>query len=102
MSNDSTTTIHGTFATRETAERAVEHLAQQYGIPRGDIFIEALGEANSAGISPSGPDLSSDAGQRGEPALSGQIRVSADVSKAKLRDADAALREAGALEVVTR
>lgn len=36
MSDDSTKTMWATFATREAADRAVEHLVQQCGIARTD------------------------------------------------------------------
>jgi len=41
MSDDSIATISGTFATREAADRAVEHLVQEHGIDRADIFVQA-------------------------------------------------------------
>ncbi|MBM7046148.1 MULTISPECIES: hypothetical protein [Rhizobium] len=40
MADDSTTTIWATFDTREAADLAVEHLVQQHGISRPDIFIQ--------------------------------------------------------------
>ncbi len=44
-------TIERTFATREKAELAVEHLVQEHGFERTDIFVAADGADNSAGIS---------------------------------------------------
>jgi hypothetical protein len=54
MSDDSTKTMWATFAPREAADRAVEHLVQQCGIARTDVFVEPDTEANTAGTAPSG------------------------------------------------
>ncbi len=40
MSDDSAKTMWATFATREAADRAVEHLVQQCEIARTDVFVE--------------------------------------------------------------
>lgn len=53
MSDDSTKTMWATFATREAADRAVEHLVQQCGIARTDVFVEPDTEANTAGTASS-------------------------------------------------
>ncbi len=42
-------TIEHTFATREKAELAVEHLVQEHGFERTDIFVAADGACNSSG-----------------------------------------------------
>lgn len=49
-------TIVATFETRRDAETAVEHLVQEHGVKRTDIFVQAKGEANSAGVRPAGAD----------------------------------------------
>lgn len=98
MSDDSVATVCGIFATREEAERAVEHLVQQYRINRADIFIRPQGHRNSAGTAASGGDAGESALQA---ALNGAIEVSADVGAHKIAEAEAALRETGAQEVVT-
>ena len=51
------------FQTREQADLAVEHLVQEYGIDRAFIYVEPVGEQNSAGIDVSGGDHAS--GRRG-------------------------------------
>ena len=45
-------TIVANFDTRRDAETAVEHLVQEHGIERADIFIRAPGTANTAGVRP--------------------------------------------------
>jgi len=57
MADDSVKTVCGTFATREEAERAVEHLVQEHGINPADVFVRAQGQRNSAGTETSGADL---------------------------------------------
>lgn len=74
MADDSTTTIRATFETREAADLAVEHLVQQHGISRPDIFIQSASERNTAGSAPSGGD-----------ALMGMEPVATHRSKARSR-----------------
>ncbi len=52
-------TIIGSFSTRRQAELAVEHLVQEHGIARTDVFIQAQGRANSAGTELAGADIES-------------------------------------------
>jgi hypothetical protein len=97
MDDDNVTTIRGTFATREAADRAIEHLVQEHGIDRADIFVQAKEAANTSGVAPSGGDASrDDAGSDLDPALRGEIEVSADVSRDEISAAEQAFREAGA------
>lgn len=48
------TTIKALFPGRREVELAVEHLVQEYGVERTDIFIEPAGSKNSAGDEPAG------------------------------------------------
>ena len=41
MADDGTVTIRANFSTREAADLAVEHLVQQQGVSRPDIFIKS-------------------------------------------------------------
>ena len=53
MADDSTVTIRASFSTREAADLAVEHLVQQQGVSRPDIFIQsATGENTSGRVHP--------------------------------------------------
>ncbi len=45
MADDNTVTITATFETREAADLAVEHLVQQHGVSRPDIFVQAKATA---------------------------------------------------------
>lgn len=78
-------TIVALFETRRDAELAVEHLVQEHGVARTDIFIRARGERNSAGVRPAGADVESghDYRKRGTPELGGEIEVSVDYRGSK-------------------
>ncbi|TCM76736.1 hypothetical protein [Rhizobium sp. BK068] len=102
MADDSTTTIRATFKTREAADLAVEHLVQQHGISRPDIFVQSASERNTAGASPSGGDASHDDGARRDAPLAGEIEVSADVASNQVAAVQRSLGDAGALNVSSR
>jgi hypothetical protein len=103
MDDDNAKTISGTFATREAADRVVEHLVQEHGIDRADIFVQAKGVANTSGVAPSGGDASrSDEGSDLDPALRGEIQVSADISRDEIAAAERTFREAGAAHLTMR
>lgn len=79
MSDNATRTISAIFQTREAADYAIEHLVQQHGVNRADIFAEPQGDNNTAGTRPSGGDANK--GDRpSEPALQGAVRVSVDMA----------------------
>lgn len=103
MSDDSVKTIRANFSTRQAAELAVEHLTQEYGIDRTDIFVQPAASANTAGTSTSGGDAASARGgdARNDGSLDGEIEVSADVSVEQLDDARKALEQAGAKSITS-
>ena len=98
-------TITGTFPTRREAEIAVEHLVQQYGLERTDIFVEPASSENSAGERPSGGDAKS-----GHPAsrpdadaeLNGRLLVSVDINEDETEAVEKAFRDAGATDFASR
>ncbi|TCP88191.1 hypothetical protein C8J31_10344 [Rhizobium sp. PP-CC-2G-626] len=104
MSNDNVKTLTATFDTREAADLAIEHLVQQYGIDRSDIFVEATGSDNTAGTQPSGGDVENREGDgvRTDAALEGQLQVSVDLALEDVDKAQAAFRDAGAQDVSSR
>ena len=98
MSDNATRTVSATFETREAADYAVEHLVQQHGLNRADIFVEAQGDQNTAGTRPSGSDTHK--GDRpSEPALRGTIKVSADVAQDGVDLVRATFREMGGQDI---
>lgn len=92
MSDNATTSISALFETREAADQAIEHLVQQHGFDRADIFAEAEGTKNTVGNRPSGGD-SDDADDAA--ALHGAIRVSADVESDQAGIVESTFRELG-------
>ena len=102
MADDSNTTITATFETREAADLAVEHLVQQHGISRPDIFIQSATDRNTAGEAPSGGDASHDDGFRRDAPLQGEIEVSADIASSQVAAVRRTLEDAGALRVSSR
>ncbi|GCA53668.1 hypothetical protein KGO5_06139 [Sinorhizobium sp. KGO-5] len=99
MADDSSTTIRATFKTREAADLAVEHLVQQHGISRPDIFIQSATDRNTAGSEPSGGDVSHEQGARSDAPLEGEIEVSADISPSQIAAVQRSLGDAGAIRV---
>ncbi|MFB2567439.1 hypothetical protein [Rhizobium sp. IMFF44] len=102
MADDSTTTISATFQTRQAADLAIEHLVQQHGISRPDIFVQSASDRNTAGSAPSGGDASRDEGARRDAPLAGEIEVSADIASSQAAAVKRGLAEAGALRVWSR
>lgn len=87
------------FETRRSAEIAVEHLVQEHGIERSDIFVRAPGEANTSGVRAAGADVESGhrgVARKGEPELSGPIEVSVDCHGDRGTLVRSVLQQAGA------
>ena len=92
------TTIQAVFATRRAADLALEHLVQEHGFERTDIFVEPVSDANSSGELQAGADLESGLSgveTRGTPALEGAIKVSVDVNDDREELARATLTDVG-------
>jgi hypothetical protein len=95
-------TIIGEFDTRRGAELAVEHVVQECGVPRGDVFVQPVGDANTVGTRPAGPDVKTAPAPEGRQKLEGLIEVSVDFhGDAPEKIADM-LRSAGAKTVRTK
>lgn len=95
-------TIVANFDTRRDAETAVEHLVQEHGIDRADIFVRAPGTANTAGTRPAGADVESGhrgVEKQGEPALAGPIEVSVECDVGRSTVVRSALEKAGATQL---
>lgn len=91
------TTLTGTFDSRDQADMAVERLVQEIGIERTDIFVTASGPDNSAGNRIGGADSETvDQGERDDVPLAGGIMVSIDLQDdAKVEVVTATLEEFG-------
>jgi hypothetical protein len=95
-------TIVANFDTRRDAETAVEHLVQEHGIERADIFIRAPGTANTAGTRAAGADVESGhpgVETHGKPELSGPIEVSVECDAGQTKMVRSALEKAGATQL---
>ena len=101
MSDNATTTISAVFQTREAADYAIEHLVQQHGLNRADIFAEAQGDDNTAGTRPSGGDANK-GDTPSEPALQGAVKVSADTSRDPADLVRATFQEMGGQDITAR
>lgn len=99
MADDSTATINAAFETREAADLAVEHLVQQHGVARADIFIQSATDENTAGSAPSGGDASHEGGARRDAPLNGEVEVSADIRSSLIDAVSQAFDELGAIRV---
>ncbi len=101
MSDNATRTISAIFETREAADHAIEHLVQQHGLNRADVFVEAQGARNTAGTRPSGSDTNK--GETpSEPALQGTIKVSADVPQDSADRVRATFQEMDGRDIASR
>ncbi|MDK4731514.1 hypothetical protein [Rhizobium sp. CNPSo 3490] len=102
MAEDSTTTITAVFETRVTADLAVEHLVQQHGIARPDIFVQSASAKNTAGSAPSGGDASHDGSARSDAPLEGEIEVSVDINSSMIPAVQRTFGDVGAIRVSGR
>ena len=95
-------TITAQFETRRAADLAVEHLVQEYGIERTDIFVAAATDENTSGAAIGGADAAAEqpgTPARGDAPLHGQVQVSADIDDAIADKVRKALGEQGARNV---
>ncbi|MGR9249987.1 hypothetical protein [Rhizobium leguminosarum] len=99
MADDSTVTIRASFSTREAADLAVEHLVQQQGISRPDIFVQSATDENTSGSMASGGDASHDEGTRDDGALEGDIEVSVDITAGQIAAVQGIFEDVGAIRV---
>jgi hypothetical protein len=103
MSDEATKTLTATFETRAAADLAIEHLVQEAGIDRSDIFVKAAGMNNSSGLKADGSDNASPDGPgRFDGAIGGEIEVSADVRMDRVPALNRIFGDTGALRVTSR
>jgi hypothetical protein len=98
-------TVVAYFDNRRDAELAVEHLIQERGIQRTDVFLQARGEANTAGVKAAGADVESGhpgVEKRGTPRLDGEIELSVDCHGAERDMVLKTLQESGARRLQSR
>ncbi|MET0220856.1 MAG: hypothetical protein ABW213_09380 [Tardiphaga sp.] len=96
------TEIRATFATRRSVELAIEHLVQEHGLNRTDIFVEADGKANSSGQERAGADATgslSESRSDNQPELEGAIQMSVGCDQSRRDAVIAALKDTGASDI---
>jgi hypothetical protein len=95
-------TLIAEFDSRRAAELAVEHVVQECGVPRSDVFVQPTGADNTAGKRPAGADVKSspEPGEGGK--LEGTIEVSVDFHDEDTKQVTQALKSAGAKSVRMR
>lgn len=94
--------LYALFRTREEADLAVEHLAQEHRIDPAFIYVEPVDAENSTGVRTSGGDHASGEpshGNRPDAPLRGAIQVSVPVHPDDLARLTRALEEAGAVDI---
>jgi hypothetical protein len=101
MSDNATTSVSALFETREAADYAIEHLVQQHGLNRADIFAEPEGDSNTAGNRISGGDAGKEDAAEDAP-LRGAVKVSADVAQSQVEIVEGAFREMGGQDIARR
>ncbi|MHC4053034.1 hypothetical protein [Bradyrhizobium sp. 25ACV] len=72
------TTIIGEIDTRRGAELAVEHVVQECGVQRSDVFVQPACGANTVGTRTAGSDLNAAPAPDGHQKLEGLIEVSVE------------------------
>lgn len=102
MADDNKSSITGTFRTREAADIAIEHLVQQHGLARAQIFARPVGERNSVGDIPSGGDAFHDGGNRKDAPTAEEIDVTVDAQINQVGIVQRVLYGAGAVRVSMR
>lgn len=95
-------TIIGEFDTRRGAELAVEHVVQECGVPRSDVFVQPAGGANTVGTRPAGADAKAAPAAGGNQKLEGLLEVSVDFHGDDPERITAALKSVGAKTVRTK
>src|SRR3954463_8778911 len=90
--------VKAVFKDRRAAELALEHLVQDIGLDRTDVFIAARGSENTSGAQKAGADSQSSLSEpRGDkdPKLNGDIELSAGCESANAGRVSEALKDAG-------
>ncbi|MCE7798713.1 hypothetical protein LWE61_19470 [Sphingobium sufflavum] len=92
--------LAATFQTREAADLAVEHLVQEHGLDRNAIFVEAVGDENSAGRDVSGGDhAAAGQGARRDGPLNGELRLTVAITTAEQAIVEETLQSNGATSI---
>ena len=95
-------TLVAEFDTRPSAELAVEHVVQECGVARGDVFVQPTGHENTSGNRPAGADAKATPKPEQGVKLEGPIEVSVDFHGEDATKIADALRSAGGKSIRTK
>jgi hypothetical protein len=95
-------TLVAEFDTRRAAELAVEHVVQECGVSRVDVFVQPTGGDNSSGNRPAGADAKAAPKPEQGGKFDGAIEVSVDFHGEDAKQIEDALKSAGAKSVRTK
>jgi peptidoglycan hydrolase-like protein with peptidoglycan-binding domain len=89
-------------STPAAAELAVEHVVQECGVSRGDVFVQPTGGDNTSGNRPAGTDAKAAPKPERGGKFEGAIEVSVDFHGEDAKQIKEALKSAGAKSVRTK
>jgi peptidoglycan hydrolase-like protein with peptidoglycan-binding domain len=89
-------------STPAAAELAVEHVVQECGVSRGDVFVQPTGGDNTSGNRPAGTDAKAAPKPEQGGKFEGAIEVSVDFHGEDAKQIKEALKSAGAKSVRTK
>jgi hypothetical protein len=95
-------TIIGEFDTRRDAELAVEHVVQDCGVPRSDVFVQRRRREHGRDARPAGADAKAAPTPEAHQKLDGSLEVSVDCHGDDPEQIAAALKGAGAKAIRTK
>jgi hypothetical protein len=95
-------TLVAEFDTRRAAELAVEHVVQECGVARGDVFVQPTGDENTSGNRPAGADAKATPKPEQGGKLEGPIEVSVDFHGEDSKTIADALKSAGGKSIRTK
>lgn len=89
-------------STPAAAELAVEHVVQECGVSRGDVFVQPTGGDNTSGNRPAGTDAKAAPKPEQGGKFEGAIEVFVDFHGEDAKQIKEALKSAGAKSVRTK
>ena len=95
-------TLVAEFDTRRAAELAVEHVVQECGVSRSDVFVQPTGGDNTSGNRPACADAKASPKPEQGGKFEGGIEVSVDFHGEDAKQIEDALKSVGAKSVRTK
>lgn len=95
-------TIDAYFRSRREADLALEHLVQDHGLERTNLFVRSATQANTTGVETAGGDAAAGrpgTGRRDDSPLAGEVLLSVELPDGRLDQVRADLEQAGATDI---